>query len=64
MLATFFMAGERPLALRSIPHKDIMKKVAELNENQEEYDPKDPELIKFQNDLVDILTPENVCAIN
>jgi len=51
-------------ALRSIPHKDIMKKVAELKENQEEYDPKDPELIKFQNDLVDILTPENVCAIN
>ena len=50
--------------LRSIPHKDIMKKVAELKENQEKYDPKDPELIKFQNDLVDILTPENVCAIN
>jgi len=50
--------------LRSIPHKDIMKKIAELKENQEEYDPKDPELIKFQNDLVDILTPENVCAIN
>lgn len=51
-------------ALRSIPHKDIIKKVAELKENQEEYDPKDPELIKFQNDLIDILTPENVCAIN
>jgi len=50
--------------LRSIPHEDIMKKIAELKENQEEYDPKDPELIKFQNDLVDILTPENVCAIN
>ena len=64
MLATCFMAGERPLVLRSIPHKDVMKKVAELKENQEEYDPKDPELIKFQNDLVDILTPENVCAIN
>ena len=64
MLATCFMAGERPLVLRSIPHKDVMKKIAELKENQEEYDPKDPELIKFQNDLVDILTPENVCAIN
>ncbi len=64
MLATCFMAGERPLVLRSIPHKDIMKKVAELKENQEKCDPKDPELIKFQNDLVDILTPENVCAIN
>ena len=64
MLATCFMAGERPLVLRSIPHKDVIKKVAELKENQEEYDPKDPELIKFQNDLVDILTPENVCAIN
>jgi len=64
MLATCFMAGERPLVLRSIPHKDIMKKVAELKENKEEYDPKDPELIKFQNDLVDILTPDNVSAIN
>ena len=64
MLATCFMAKERPLALRSIPHKDVMKKVAELKEDQEEYDPKEPELIKFQNDLVDILTPENVCAIN
>jgi len=41
-----------------------MIKVAELKEDQEEYDPKDPELIKFQNDLVDILTSENVCAIN
>ncbi len=50
--------------LRSIPHKDVMKKVAELKENQEKYDPKDPELIKFQNDLVDILTPDNVSAIN
>ena len=50
--------------LRSIPHKDVMKKVAELKENQEEYDPKDPELIKFQNDLVDILTPDNVSAVN
>jgi hypothetical protein len=64
MLATCFMAGERPLVLRSIPHKDVIKKVAELKENQEEYDPKDPELIKFQNDLVDILTPDNVSAIN
>lgn len=64
MLATCFMAYERPLLLRSIPHKHIMKKVAELKENQEEYDPKDPELIKFQNDLVDILTPDSVSAIN
>ena len=57
-------SAEGVKVLRSIPHKDIMKKIAELKENQEEYDPKDPELIKFQNDLVDILTPENVCAIN
>ena len=58
------MAKERPLVLRSIPHKDVMKKILELKENQEEYDPKDPELIKFQNDLFDILTPDNVNAIN
>ena len=51
-------------ALRSIPHEDVMKMVAELKENQEEYDYKDPELIKFQNDLVEIITPDNVSAIN
>ena len=50
--------------LKSIPHKDVVKKVAELKENQEEYDLKDPELIKFNNDLVEILTPDNVSAIN
>ena len=50
--------------LRSIPHEDVMKKIAEIKENQEEYDPKDPGLMKLQNDLVDIITPDNVCAIN
>jgi hypothetical protein len=50
--------------LRSIPHKDVMKMVAELKEDQEDYDPKDPKLIKFQNDLAEILTPDNVSAIN
>ena len=51
-------------ALRSIPHKDVMKMVAELNKNQEECDPKDPEFIKFQNELVEIITPDSVSAIN
>jgi len=51
-------------ALRSIPHKDVMKMVAELKENQKECDPKDPEFIKFQNDLARILTPDNVSAMN
>ena len=38
--------------------------VEEFKENQEECDPKDPELIKFQNELDEILKPDNVSAIN
>ncbi len=51
-------------ALSVIPHKDVMKMVEELKENQKDDDPKDPELIKFNNDLVGILTPDNVSTIN
>jgi hypothetical protein len=50
--------------LSVISHKDVMKKIAEMKENQEEFDPNDPEFIKFQNELAEILTPDNVSAIN
>jgi hypothetical protein len=51
-------------ALRSIPHKDVMKKVAELKENQKECDPNDPGMLKLSDEFNSFLNNDNVSAIN
>jgi hypothetical protein len=50
--------------LRSIPHKDVIKKVAELKENQEEYDPKDPGMLKLRDEFNIFLKNDNFGTIN
>jgi hypothetical protein len=51
-------------ALRSIPHEDVMKMVAELKENQEECDPNDPGMLKLCDEFNILLKNDNVGAIN
>jgi len=51
-------------ALRSIPHEDVMKMVAELKENQKECDPDDRGMLKLRDEFNIFLKNDNVGAIN
>jgi hypothetical protein len=51
-------------ALRSIPHKDVMKTVAELKAGQKECDPNDPGMLKLRDEFNIFLKNDNVGAIN
>jgi hypothetical protein len=51
-------------ALRSIPHEDVMKMVAELKENQEECDPNDPGMLILRDEFNIFLKNDNFGAIN
>jgi hypothetical protein len=50
--------------LRSIPHKDVMKMVAEFRAGQKECDPNDPETIKLSDEFNIFLKNDNFGAIN
>ena len=51
-------------ALRSIPHEDFMKTVAEFKENQKECDPNDPGMLKLSDEFNIFLKNDNFGAIN
>jgi hypothetical protein len=51
-------------ALSSIPHKDVMKMVEELKENQEECDPNDPKTVNLFDEFNSIFTKSKVNTKN
>jgi hypothetical protein len=51
-------------ALRSIPHKDVMKMVAKSKEIQKECDPNDSGMLKLCDEFNSFLKNDNVSAIN
>jgi len=51
-------------ALRSIPHEDVMKMVAEFKEDQKECHPNDPGTIKLRDEFNIFLKNDNFGAIN
>ena len=51
-------------ALRSIPHKDVMKMVAELKAVQKECDPNDPGTLKLRDEFNVFLKNDTFGAIN